>query len=254
MAGFTAADAARWVERAIERPRRRGDRQHRPSVETSVLKRYAASTRSRSNSASSIAGVELVPGRSGTATSRATIAAGCRLRCGRCSASGCCTKAPSAAALASDARASPSGLRRAPSACLGAAAVFASSRAGRLRGLRRFVARGLRRRRGGCRCLARPALIAQRQRALDDRLEQSRRSRRPCAGRFDRQMSGIVLRQDVGEVALALHAERRELGDVDGARPVVAVLDEQPRSPPSLLRRAPSQPLVRTSTHDPFSL
>src|SRR5688572_28751305 len=40
-----------------------------------------------------------------------------------------------------------------------------------------------------------------------------------------------VLREDVVEVAAALHAERCELRDVDGSRPVVAMLDEQPASP-----------------------
>ena len=39
------------------------------------------------------------------------------------------------------------------------------------------------------------------------------------------------MRQDLREVALALHAERRELGDVELARrPLVAMLDEQPRA------------------------
>ena len=46
-----------------------------------------------------------------------------------------------------------------------------------------------------------------------------------------RQVGG----EDVVEVALALHAERRERRDVEGARPEVAVLDEQPA--PAVLRR-----------------
>ena len=65
-------------------------------------------------------------------------------------------------------------------------------------------------------------------------------------------MSGLSFREDVGEVALALHAERREIGDVDLARPVVAVLDQQPR--PVAAAGPPHLPLVRTSTHDPLSL
>ena len=40
----------------------------------------------------------------------------------------------------------------------------------------------------------------------------------------------IVRGQNVGEVPFALHAERRELRDVHVARPVVAVLDQQPGS------------------------
>ena len=38
------------------------------------------------------------------------------------------------------------------------------------------------------------------------------------------------LREDVGEVAAALDAQRRERRDVDGARPLVAMLDQQPAS------------------------
>jgi hypothetical protein len=41
---------------------------------------------------------------------------------------------------------------------------------------------------------------------------------------------GIAFGEDVGEIALALDAQRRELGDVHVAGPVVAMLDEQPRS------------------------
>ena len=50
----------------------------------------------------------------------------------------------------------------------------------------------------------------------------------PLAGRFDCQIAGVVLGEDVFEVAVALHAARRELGDVELAAPVVAMLDEQP--------------------------
>src|SRR5262245_55595448 len=41
---------------------------------------------------------------------------------------------------------------------------------------------------------------------------------------------GILFGEDVGKVAAALHAEGSELGDVDGAGPVIAMLDEKPRS------------------------
>src|SRR4030095_4484098 len=40
---------------------------------------------------------------------------------------------------------------------------------------------------------------------------------------------GRVVTQDVLEVAVALHAARRELRDVEIARPLVTVLDQQPR-------------------------
>ena len=56
-----------------------------------------------------------------------------------------------------------------------------------------------------------------------------------------------------GEVALALDAERRELGDVELAGPVVAMLDQQPDCVRSA-RGWPMPPFVRTSTHEPFSL
>ena len=39
---------------------------------------------------------------------------------------------------------------------------------------------------------------------------------------------GRVLGEDVLEVAVALHAARREVGDVEVAGPLVLVLDEQP--------------------------
>ena len=68
---------------------------------------------------------------------------------------------------------------------------------------------------------------AQLQRAFDDPLEH--RTGLTALGRAVRSPDvRIVLRQDVGEVALALDAQRREFGDVDRTRPVVAVLDEQP--------------------------
>ena len=46
----------------------------------------------------------------------------------------------------------------------------------------------------------------------------------------------VVLGEDVLEVAVALHAARRELGDVDVARPVVAMLDQQPGPAVALAR------------------
>ena len=88
MDGFTAADA-----RALGRAR------HRPPVDvviantgrpsTEARRATPPSTRSRSSSASSIRASRRCSGRSGRPTSRATIAAGWRLRCGRCSVSGC---------------------------------------------------------------------------------------------------------------------------------------------------------------------
>src|SRR5687768_3621192 len=42
---------------------------------------------------------------------------------------------------------------------------------------------------------------------------------------------GLVRREDVREVSFALDAARRELGDVDVAGPLVAMLDEQPAPP-----------------------
>src|SRR5712691_5010063 len=55
---------------------------------------------------------------------------------------------------------------------------------------------------------------------------------------------GRVLGEDVLEVTVALHAARRELGDVEVAGPVVAVLDEQPRpiASASRARIAPAGP------------
>ena len=76
----------------------------------------------------------------------------------------------------------------------------------------------------------------------------------PLAGRFECQIAGVSSREDVLEVAVALHAVRRELGDVDVARPVVAVLDQQPAAVAAAARAGDSGRSVRTSTHDPFSL
>ena len=51
----------------------------------------------------------------------------------------------------------------------------------------------------------------------------------PAPGRLLCQTSGCFLQQDVAERAVALHAVGRERGDVDGAGPLVLVLDQQPR-------------------------
>ena len=91
MAGFTAAEAARWVSRAIDRPvdvviANTG----RPSAE--ALLRYAAEHKQPLELGELDAGHRSrCSGGSGAPRSRATIAAGCRSRCGPCSASGCCS-------------------------------------------------------------------------------------------------------------------------------------------------------------------
>ena len=90
MAGFTAADAARWVERAIDRPidvviANTG----RPSDERAEELRRRAQGAARTGRAGSRRRSRC-SGRSGRATSRATTGAVSRSRCGRCSASGCC--------------------------------------------------------------------------------------------------------------------------------------------------------------------
>ena len=53
-----------------------------------------------------------------------------------------------------------------------------------------------------------------------------------------------VLAEDVLEVAVALHAVRRELGDVEIAGPVVAVLDEQPAAGIAARRPAAASPAI----------
>jgi hypothetical protein len=76
-----------------------------------------------------------------------------------------------------------------------------------------------------------PRARLERQRARDDRLKQLA-GVAAFGGAIGPPDVRVVLREDVGEVALGLHAERRELGDVHRARPVVAVLDEEPRRLP----------------------
>ena len=111
-----------------------------------------------------------------------------------------------------------------------------------------FAADVRRRRLGGSRV---PAFSARG--ALDDR-----REHRAGLAAFGRPVRlpdvRVVCGEDVFEVAVALHAERRELGDVDVAGPVVAVLDQQPAPAVAAADRAPHRPPVRTSTHEPFSL
>ena len=93
MGGFTAADAARWVSRAIERPvdvviANTG----RPSKET--LMRYAAEQKLPLELGALDDRVELVTGPFWNTAIPATIGGVCRLRCGPCSRSGCCSAPP----------------------------------------------------------------------------------------------------------------------------------------------------------------
>src|SRR5690606_30854824 len=63
--------------------------------------------------------------------------------------------------------------------------------------------------------------------ALDDLLEHRTRfaALRRTMGLPDVR---VLLGEDIFEITLTLHAERRELGDVQLAGPLVAVLDQQP--------------------------
>src|SRR5262249_17833309 len=98
-----------------------------------------------------------------------------------------------------------------------------------LGGLRGFRALRLRLRRGALRdirCFRARAVGLQPGGALDDPREHLARF---AFGRPIRLPDrGRLLAEDVLEVAVALYAARRKLGDVDLARPVVAMLDEQP--------------------------
>src|SRR3954463_15653468 len=60
---------------------------------------------------------------------------------------------------------------------------------------------------------------------------------------------GIASCEDVGEVALALHTQRRELGDVDGTCPVVAMLDQQPGSIATAGRTGAPAPALRADEY-----
>src|SRR5205823_1442884 len=74
-------------------------------------------------------------------------------------------------------------------------------------------------------------------RALYDLVEH-----RPGVAAFGRPIrvpdGGIVCREDVLEAAVALHALRRELGDVELAGPLVAVLDQEPAAIAAAAARA----------------
>src|SRR5262249_24228805 len=84
-------------------------------------------------------------------------------------------------------------------------------------------------------------------RTLDD-LRQ-RRARRSTLSRSACQPDGWrVLRENVLEVAVALHAARRELRDVEIARPLVAMLDQQPASPFTAAPRS-RESAARTNEH-----
>ena len=83
MEGFTAADAAKWVARAIGRP---VDvviaNTSRPSAE--MLARYAAEHKTPLELGTWTRGSKLFSGRSGRPRSRVTIAGDCRSRSGQC--------------------------------------------------------------------------------------------------------------------------------------------------------------------------
>ena len=111
MAGFTAADAARWVSRAIERPDRRRDRQHRASLprDPAALRRRAeGAARSRRAGGRDRAGHRpLLDHRHRASRSSPVVVRGLV----GVERSGCCENEPAAGGSAQASRLSASGFR-----------------------------------------------------------------------------------------------------------------------------------------------
>ena len=260
MAGFTAADAARWVSRAIDRPvdvviANTG----RPSAESAAALRGGAQGAARARRRSTPASKPVLGPFWCTEIARhdrrrlsfavwsvlsAAPAAG-RRASGRCYRFCGCRSGVFGAAS-----------RRASSAARGDVLDRAALRLPAALA-RRSPFRGSapsRRRRAGRDRAAAPSRAVRISSARAMIGSNSAPVSPPCAGRFDRQMSGLSCARMSAKSPLALDAQRRELGDVDGAGPVVAMLDEQPRSAVAARRFAAPARCVRTSTHEPFSL